>query len=103
MGRNAEWPWAVQDWDKIDFTKNISLFEFSTLPLYQDYSEITNQRALALTESMEDELETYKQLYNNSKKEIEILNEKCQTLESALSVKSTNNYLSQSLITSVSW
>ena len=52
---------------------------------------------------MEDELETYKQLYNNSKKEIEILNEKCQTLESALSVKSTNNYLSQSLITSVSW
>ena len=103
MGRNAEWPWAGQDWDKIDFTINISLFGFSILPLYQDYSEITNQRALALTESMEDELETYKQLYNNSKKEIEILNEKCQTLESALSVKSTNNYLSQSLITSVSW
>ena len=80
----------------------IRFFGFSILPLYQDYSEITNQRALALTESMEDELETYKQLYNNSKKEIEILNEKCQTLESALSVKSTNNYLSQSLITSVS-
>ena len=66
------------------------------------FMDITTQRALALIQPVEEELEMARQLYENEKRRYKALEEKCQTLESALAVKSANHHLSHSLITSVS-
>jgi len=65
------------------------------------FMDITTQRALALIQPVEEELEMARQLYENEKRRYCSLADKCQILEAALAVKSANHHLSHSLITSL--
>ena len=67
-----------------------------------EFSALTQQRALALMQTVSDEVETYKSLYEKEKSQHQATIEKCQVLEAALAVRSSNTKLSHSLITSVS-
>ena len=66
-----------------------------------EFSALTQQRALALMQTVSDEVETYKSLYEKEKSQHQATIEKCQVLEAALAVRSSNTKLSHSLITSV--